>query len=238
MRISSFRLPSALVLGLLWGGEARADYMNWSYHWSISPSPVLASGTGTVSQALGPAGTGAHRILAAAVTTSSDASTADPDHYNKYFRLTLHLMDRATHQSGSLTFIGNISGTVTDTTAHLTERFLTPTEHLRLGKHIYWVELPSHLALMSPGSLVVPYYYASVWVQNVPPLPKVNSSVTAASIAMVREASVATDPRISGAAPEPSSLFLAGLGVVLLGCAVIRRYRLHPSSSCRLAHCS
>lgn len=30
---------------LLAGGPARADYMNWSYHWGISPGPVLAGGT-------------------------------------------------------------------------------------------------------------------------------------------------------------------------------------------------
>lgn len=241
MRFATYRLLFVLMPGLLCGGALRADYMNWSYHWSISPAPVLSSGTGTVSQALGQPGRGAPRILAAAVTTSSSASALNPDRYNKFFRLTLHLMDRATHQSGSLTFLGTISGTLTGTTSHLTERFLTPFEHLRLNRHIYWVRLPSYIALMPPGSLVVPTYYAGVWVENVSPVPMVKPPVMAASVAMVHEASVMGDlhgPAPAGHVPEPSSLLLGVLGVVLLGCVVLCRYRLQLLSICRPARCS
>ncbi|HZV07475.1 MAG TPA: PEP-CTERM sorting domain-containing protein [Gemmataceae bacterium] len=223
MRISFFRLSSVLVLGLLWGGAAHAGYMNWSYHWSISPAPVFASGTGTVSQALGPGGKGASRILAAAVTTSSSASAKDPDHFNKYFSLTLHITDLATHKTGSLTFNGHITGTLTATSTHLTETFRTPLEHVRLGNHVYWVDLPSSLRLAAPGASWIPAYYASVWVQNVSPPPKTTWHPMAASIAMVREASVVADAPGAGSAPEPSSLILGGLGVALAGCAAVRR---------------
>ena len=219
MRSSSLPLSIVLIVGLLVGGAARADYMNWSYHWSISPAPVLASGTGTVSQALGQPGKGATRILAAAVTTSSDASAKNPDRYNKTFSLTLHLMDRATHQSGSLTFSGTILGTLTANSAHLTETFRTPIEYLRLGRHIYEVQLPRYLTLMSPGSLVVPTYYAAVRVFNVAPPPKVPPRVMAASVMM---ASIASVPA-SASTPEPSSLVLGGLGVVLLAWSALWR---------------
>lgn len=219
MRSSSLRLSFVVIVGLLMEGAARADYMDWSYHWSISPSPVLSSGTGTVSQALGWPGNGATRILAAAVTTSSDASASKPDYYNKTFRLTLHLMDRATHQSGSLTFIGYIRGTLTATSAHLLEMFRTPTEYLRLGKHIYSVELPHYVRLMPPGSLVVPTYYALVRVWNVAPPPKVPPRMMAASVMM---ASIASVPA-SASTPEPSSLVLGGLGAVLLACSALWR---------------
>lgn len=219
MRNSSLRLSLVLIVGLLVGGAARADYMDWSYRWSLSPAPVLSSGTGTVSQALGQPGKGATRILAAAVTTSSDASAKEPDRYNKTFRLTLHLMDRATHQSGSLTFSGTIIGTLTANSAHLTETFRTPIEYLRLGKHLYEVELPRYLRLMSPGSLVVPTYYAAVHVWNVAPPPKVSPRVMAASVMM---ASIASVPA-TASTPEPSSLVLGGLGVVLLACSALWR---------------
>lgn len=219
MRNASIRLALVLIWGLLVAGAARADYMNWSYHWSISPAPVLSSGTGTVSQALGQPGKGASRILAGAVTTSSSAMPQNPDHYNKMFSLTLHLTDWAMHKSGSLTFFGVIRGTLTATGAHLTETFLTPNEYLKLGNHTYWVELPRYLTLMPPGSLVVPTYYAQVREWNVAPPPRVAPRPMAASVMM---ASVEAAP-LSASTPEPSSLALGGVGVLLLGCFALWR---------------
>lgn len=220
MRNSSISLSIVLVGGLLAGDAARADYMDWSYRWSISPSPVMTSGTGTVSQALGQPGMGATRILAAAVTTSSDASSLNPDRYSKFFNLTLHLTDRATHQAGSLTFTGLIRGTLTATSAHLTETFLAPNEYLRLGRHVYWVELPKYLTLKAPGALVVPAYYAEVRVWNIAPPPRLTPRPMAASLMM---ASIAADPAPPASTPEPSSLALGGLGVVLLSCFALWR---------------
>jgi hypothetical protein len=230
MRLPTVLLPAVLVVGFLFSQRAaRAEYMDWSYHWSISPAPVLASGTGSVAQALGQPGKGSTRILAAAVTTSSDASTRHPDYFYKSFDLTLHLTDRATHQSGSLTFQGRISGTLTATSAHLIESFRTPIEHLKLGSHIYYVDLPSRFSLLPPGAPVVRDYYATVWVENDPP-PRWHPEVKAASIMVVHAASVGGDPPGTASAPEPSSLVLVSLGVVLMGCAAIRRYRLDLST--------
>jgi hypothetical protein len=220
---SSIRLPIALVVGLLLGSAARAEYMDWTYHWSISPSPVLTSGTGSVTQTLyhlHPS-LGAPRIPVAAVTTTSDAMPRNPDIYNKNFSLTLHLTDAATHQSSNLTFYGNIRGTMTYDSAHLVESFRTPLEHLTLGRHIYWVRLPSYMRLMPPGSLVVPTYYASVLVENLSPPPPIRHP--AMSTASVMAASIASVPQISASTPEPSGLVLGSLGAALLSCAVVRR---------------
>lgn len=221
MRNSSLPVSIVLISGLLSGGAARGGYMDWSYRWSIGPAPVLSSGTGTVAQALGQPGKGASRILAAAVTTSSDAMARNPDRYNASFRLTLHLTDRATHQSGSLTFSGLIRGILTADSAHLTETFRTPIEYLRLGRHIYEVQLPRYLTLMTPGSLVVPTFYAAVHVWNLPaPPPKPKPRLMAAS---VRVASIAADPPATASTPEPSAFVLGGLGAVLLGWAALWR---------------
>jgi hypothetical protein len=223
MRFSSVPLSILLAVGLLFSkGVARAEYMNWSYHWSIGPAPVLASGTGSVSQALGWGGKGSSHILAAAVTTSSSASARNPDRFQKSFALTLHLQDRGTRQSGALTFHGLISGTLTASSARLSESFATPIEHLRLGSHVYWIELPSRVTLRPPGASVVPSYYATVWVTNVSPPPPSHPRVMAAAL-MVAGASIASVPAAS--TPEPSSIVLGGLGIVMLGGIGLGRYR-------------
>jgi hypothetical protein len=217
----SIRLSIALFMGLLLGSAARAEYMDWTYHWSVSPSPVLASGTGSVTQTLYSfrAKPGALRIPVAAVTTTSDAMSRNPDIYNKYFNMVLHLTDAATHQSGNLTFAGNIRGTLTYNSAHLYESFRTPIEHITLGKHIYYVRLPSYVQLMPPGSLVVPTYYASVNVYNVPS-PYYHPTVSAASVMGFQ---MMAGPTISASTPEPSGLVLGSLGAVVLGCFALWR---------------
>lgn len=223
MTKSSIRLPIALVVSLLLGSAARAEYMDWTYHWSVSPSPVLASGTGSVTQTLYSfrAKPGALRIPVAAVTTTSDAMARTPDFYNKNFSLVLHLTDAATHQSGNLTFSGNIRGTLTYNRANLAETFRSPTEHLTLGKHSYYVTLPSYIRLMAPGALVVPTYYASVNVWNVPPPPPTyHPTVKTASFMGL---SMMAGPQISASTPEPSGLVLGSLGAVLLSCFALWR---------------
>lgn len=223
MAKSSIRLPIALVVGLLLGSAARAEYMDWTYHWSISPSPVLASGTGSVTQTLYHIHSepGAPRIPVAAVTTTSAAMGRTPDVYNKNFSLILHLTDAATHQSGNLTFYGNIRGTMTYDSARLYESFRTPLEHLTLGKHMYWVRVPSYIRLMPPGSLVVPTYYASVNVLNVsPPPPYYHPPVRAASFMGLQ---MMAAPKISASTPEPSGLVLGCMGAVLMGCFALWR---------------
>ena len=216
MRITSVRLSGMLVLGfLLGGGVAQAGFLNYSYHWSISPSPVLSSGTGTVAMALGRGGVGSSRDLAMAVTTSSDASARRPDVFYKSFSLTMHLTDNASHRSGNLTFHGTVFGTLSSHSAHLIERFSTPLEHIRLGNHVYYVRLPSAFWLAPPGSSHVPTIYATVWDPPVSPQP-VGASTP------IHTSSV---PGGAGSAPEPSALVLAGLGAGLAAAVCVWRYR-------------
>src|SRR5437016_4883173 len=52
MRPLLISLGALLVLG---AGPARADFMDWSYSWGVTPGPVFASATGSVAMALDPA---------------------------------------------------------------------------------------------------------------------------------------------------------------------------------------
>ena len=55
---SLFRTSLIAVLALGATSSLRADFMDWSYHWSITPGPVLTSGTGCVAMALAQDGSG------------------------------------------------------------------------------------------------------------------------------------------------------------------------------------
>ena len=224
MRIAYLRLWGVVVVGLVLGGSpARADYMNWSYQWGISPRPVFSSGTGTVAMALGQGGMGSSRIRAADVTTSSSALASKPDRFNSSFTLTLHLTDRASHRSGNLTFQGRIIGTLSSTSARLSEIIPASVQRLTLSGHLYWVSLPNQLMLLPPGASTVPSLMATVRVFNAwqpPPRPRPHPLSAAAPSMMVSIASV----QPAATTPEPPALLLSSAGIVLLSLGCLSRY--------------
>ena len=204
-----YLLRSSLVTLLVLGAttQLRAD---WSYHWSITPSNVLTSGTGTVSFAMAQDGTGASNIPVAAVTTSSSATASSPDRYSVGYNLTLHLTDNTSNQSGDLTFHGTVAGTVTATSSNLTNTFSDPlTQKLTLGSNTYSVTInPSLMTLAAPNSTTPAQINAQVSVSSATGGPPSGG------------------PPISGA-PEPTSLTLGCLAS--FGCGLgawIRRRRV------------
>jgi hypothetical protein len=214
----------SLIALLVLGGtvQSRADFM---YQWSIAPAPVIASGTGSVALALAQAGSGASSIPVETITTSSSATSAAPDVYKVGYTLTLDLKDDSSSQSGALTFHGLLSGTVTATTANITNSFSDPTEQLRLGSHLYSVTLnPSLMTLAPPGASVLPQVNALVHVTNATggsvgsPTPTTSSPTP-----QVQSPPPNPGPTAVHSAPEPSSLALAMLGLGGLGAAIMRR---------------
>lgn len=214
MRGASVRFLGILIVGLFFGGTARAGYL-YSYHWGIRPGPVIASGTGSVAMALGQGGVGSGRILVAAATTTSSAANSSPDRFNKSFSLTMRLTDSASRQSGTLTFQGTIRGTLSFDRTNLVERFRTPIERIKLGGRTYYVEMPSNIWLRPPGSSTVPMIYAKVWTVNPPP-PRRPPHPPIWVAATIHTASISA-PTDAASAPEPSALVLAGLGFALAG---------------------
>src|SRR4051812_39079358 len=84
--IRQLLMLTALVL-LLGESRARADFVDYSYHWSVLPSSVLASGSGSVTIATAADGTATGElgsstpvvIPGATVTTTSAADGNTPD---------------------------------------------------------------------------------------------------------------------------------------------------------------
>jgi hypothetical protein len=196
------------ALSLLGASQARADRVDFSYRWGISPGAVLTGGKGRVSLALAHPGTGTATLgaadsavtPAATVTTSSSATALNPDHFSTTYSLTVHLTDTASGASGDLTYSGATTGTLTATTSSLTNVFATPlTQQLTLGKYVYSLTIdPSPADLPSPGAQATTLLDALVTV---------------------------TPGSQTHGTPEPSSLLLAAVAASLLGLADRRRRR-------------
>ena len=222
---SLFRTSLIAVLALGATSSLRADFMDWSYHWSITPGPVLTSGTGSVAMALAQDGSGASKIAAATVTTTSSATAAAPDRYNVGYNLTLHLTDNQSNKSGDVTFHGTVAGTVTATSSQLSNTFSNPTtESVKIGGHLYSVTInPSLMTLAAPGAASPPQINALVSVTNPVGIPTPPKPVP----------QVQTPPPSGGtggggggqiqSAPEPSTLALGMLASGWLGLAALRR---------------
>jgi hypothetical protein len=193
---------AALFLG---SGVARAESLDFSYHWSSSPAVVTGTNpsqvtgselsSGSVAFALTPAGTASlvlggdpGLIPGATLTTTGSAPESDPDSFASPFSLTLHLLDAASGASGELTFVGAVNGTLTATTSTLTADFSSPlTRQLTLGQHVYSVSIEPPSTAIPPPGLTTPPGSIGARVQ-VAPLQT----------------------------PEPSALLLAAFAVPLL----------------------
>lgn len=185
MRRRNVRLLLALsLLGLLVATPARADTLDFSYAWSMLPSPVIPSGTGSVQFSLPADGTTSAEIggttpavlPGATVTTTSSAETP-PDVFNANFSMGLKL--GAGGETGSVTFAGSISGSLTATTSELKATFSNPTtQKLTLGDYEYTVTIsPSLISIPAPGATTAALIDAQVLVAKkvVNPPPPVDT---------------------------------------------------------------
>jgi hypothetical protein len=117
---------------------ARADFLGWDYNWSVSP-PTINSVTGAPALKLqgnnGNSTATQESIIAAALTPLAGNSTPiSPTPYT----LTLTLTDDASTHSGTLTFGGNVSGSI----GNLANSFNSPTtQNLVLGNTNYTVTI-------------------------------------------------------------------------------------------------
>jgi hypothetical protein len=195
------RVGIALALLLLAGSSARADLI-WGYNWEPSAPKIAADGGGTgfltLTDQPSKSASGTSDIIVTNIRAFSTAPTATPDkftHANVSF--TMLLNDQASNQTGSLTFSGFFSGTLTGNNANVKLTFTSPTtQALTLGGNTYSVKLGTFSPPGPPGDANAGGLNARVTVT-----PGVNN------------------------APEPSTLMLAGLALPCLGLARWRKRR-------------
>ena len=192
MRKPNTRLfAAALVLCLLAGARARADFINWDYSWNPSSSAILADnptlGRITLSSASGEA-VGNSYIVATNLRTLSSADPSSPATFtNVAYGLGLTILDEASGQTGTLNFSGTFDGTLSSKSAIISNAFTGPTtQSVQLGDHLYTVQIGP---FAPPG----------------PPTATIAGSISALANVAVKDV------------PEPSTLLLSGLCLSLCG---------------------
>jgi hypothetical protein len=195
---------AVLVLLLVAGTQARADFIQWSYNWSINPISVLSDdGNGSVSFTNQPPQTasGNSDTVATNLKANSLAPASNPDTLNNTgaYTLTLSLTDTASGQSGTVSFNGKLSGSFSSSSANITNAFLGATSKtIFLGDNSYTVTIG-------------PYS---------PPGPP--DSTNLGSIAAHVDVSAIG---ISSTSPEPSTLLLGLFGLSGAGAISWRKRR-------------
>jgi hypothetical protein len=180
----------ASLAAWLTAGPSRADYMNWSYSSSAVPPGFSVKGAnnsgGAVQLTPFTNVAGSSAITALAYQTSATGPVTFQA-ANATYTLNLTITDNTTHDSGTLSFVGSISGNLSPTSSTLVDTFAVTQKSLTLDGHTYTVTLPSSVALAPPTS----------------PQQNIMAQVSVSNV--------------GHGTPEPSSVLLGGLGICLTG---------------------
>src|SRR5207237_7104607 len=117
---------------LLAAGPARAGLVEWSYDWQRAPVSIPADppGTGGVSltNETKKDAAGASDIVATNLRVFSSAPSDTPDVFsvNGGYPLTLTLTDKASGESGVLSWDGKLTGSFSSSSSNIKNAFLSP----------------------------------------------------------------------------------------------------------------
>jgi len=197
----------ALTLLLLANSSARADLISWGYNWEPSTLKVAANagGSGYLSLTDEPSNsaTGSSNTVVTNLHAFSTAAYNTPDTFNQApVSFTLQLTDSASHTSGSLTFSGYFSGTITGNSSNVQLTMTSPTtESLTLGGNTYTVSIGTYTPPGPPGAS--------------------NAGSLNAFVSVAPASGTGTISSV----PEPSTFVLAGLALPWVGLSGWRRRR-------------
>jgi hypothetical protein len=148
MRIRWSALVPLLALVLGTASTARAEYLNWSYSWSMTPPTITSAQSGivaaTVSGWTTPGVTSPVDVVT--LTTFASSSSTNPGDFvipHTHYDLTLSLTDNAIPGMlpKTITMGGEMWGTVSPTQISVFNSFTTPTGSTSFGGHSYSVTL-------------------------------------------------------------------------------------------------
>ncbi|HEY7152605.1 MAG TPA: PEP-CTERM sorting domain-containing protein [Gemmataceae bacterium] len=203
-------LAGAVLIVALSASRGEAGLIPWSYEWNThpivlnadSPKPHGASPGGihlipgaiTITGSPDGVAHGSANITAVKLATFIFSPTSQPDRFhNTPYQLAVKLTDVHSHAFGSLHFSGAFNGTMTDSTVNLKTKFTSPRRQS-----------------LTLGHNV---YTVTLTSYSPPGPPSVGSEGNISAFVDVRPAH----------APEPSSLMLAGSGVVVAALCWLRR---------------
>lgn len=187
MRIRWIALALMLVLGT--AGGARAEYLDWSYAWSMVPPSITSINglSGVVgATTFGPGTTAGHdAVILSTFSTGSDTVPDDVNILPSPYTLSVTLQDNDLGVAPvTLTFTGEMSGVVSPTTVNVKNKFDSMTDSVTMNGYIFTVTLTGFTSPTLGG----------------------NGTITA-------QISVREEDGQVTRTPEPSSLLLASLVV-------------------------
>jgi hypothetical protein len=200
MKFSPITLSALVFSFLLSWVPARADLIPWMYSWSGSPSVVSADvpGTSTITLTDEPLreAIGNSDIVATNLRTKSSASPTHPDTFtHANYTLDLLLLDLDSGKSGTLVFTGYLSGSLSSQNSQINNTFT--------GQTAQTIRLGDHL------------FTAEMNAYTPPGNPGESNSGSLGGRVTITIQTL----------PEPSTLALSGVGLILLGVARWRRNR-------------
>jgi hypothetical protein len=182
---------------------ARADFVPWSYNWEPSSTFIHAAtnplaGLSLTNEPLKTA-MGSSDVVVTNIRAFSTAPRTRPDSLHAPYTFTLLLTDLLSGQSAVLKFSGFFSGTISSTSANISNMYMIPFfQAVVLGGHAYAIELGKYSPPGPPGAVNAGSISAHVEVAGSPPPP--------------------------ARTPAPSSLVLSCVGLAGLGLVGLRRW--------------